>query len=546
MLDKLNLHTLIADPNREMRVLLHSQLVSIGVTDVKEASSSAIALNALHENRFDLALLEYNLGDGADGQQVLEHIRQEGLMARSAVVMLITGEATYGSVAQVAEYTPDGYLLKPFTAESLRSKLLPILQRKQQLKPAYARLDSGDFDGVLMVLGMLEKQEGVKHDTARLRGEVYLARHDFLAAQSHYSALTSKYPWAQMGLARALTGLGHHAEAAEVLAALVQATPMYYAPRDLLAEERFREGRTEEALALLEAAATESPTIARMRRVSQIAEAAGRAEKAVNWLNKVVDNNRYGLLQDPADHARLACLHTDLGMTDKAISLLSSAERTLPKDLINSPVLTAAKVISLKASIDKERASLANTTPSIRERREGLLKDSEARMLALAASLCEQDLAAVPGGSLTILAEALMVSNHADEAKSALGFAIDAGARTDRLQRRGHDALVASARQASSEVFGEKHREGLGLLKDNRYDEAVAVFEQLDSVKLPPAPVLANLIMALVGKIRHAGGGVAELRKARNCMARLRNNYPDYERLPAIEKALAQAEEPPG
>ena len=128
MLKDYNLNGLVVDDMAMMRGMMKSQLISLGVARVAEAANAALAVDKLRTGKFDLLLLDYYLGDATDGQQLLELIRNESLVASSAVIVMVTAEQGYGQVAKVAEHTPDAYLIKPFRPEAIKQVCGEILR----------------------------------------------------------------------------------------------------------------------------------------------------------------------------------------------------------------------------------------------------------------------------------------------------------------------------------------------------------------------------------------------------------------------------------
>jgi DNA-binding response OmpR family regulator len=84
--------------------------------------------------RYDIILCDYNLGQGKDGQQVLEEARFREFMSPSTIFVMITAENTMDMFMGVLEYSPDDYLIKPFTKEALGKKLRDLIRKKENLK----------------------------------------------------------------------------------------------------------------------------------------------------------------------------------------------------------------------------------------------------------------------------------------------------------------------------------------------------------------------------------------------------------------------------
>ena len=71
---------LIVDDFAEMRSLMRSMVAAFGARHIEVAANGEDAVAALESRRFDIILCDYNLGDGKDGQQVLEEAHHRNLL----------------------------------------------------------------------------------------------------------------------------------------------------------------------------------------------------------------------------------------------------------------------------------------------------------------------------------------------------------------------------------------------------------------------------------------------------------------------------------
>ncbi len=123
-------HVLIIDDMADMRSSLRNQIGSLEITNVGVASSIRDALDLLKQKRYDVILCDYYLGGSTDGQQFLEYLRTAKIISRATLFIMITAETGYESVITAAECLPDDYLLKPFTAETLRSRFQRLMEKR--------------------------------------------------------------------------------------------------------------------------------------------------------------------------------------------------------------------------------------------------------------------------------------------------------------------------------------------------------------------------------------------------------------------------------
>lgn len=130
-----NKSILIVDDFPGMRSMLKTMLLSYSATDVIECGNGVEAIEKMAERTFDIVLCDYNLGEGKDGQQILEEAKERDLIPYSTVYIMTTAENTSEMVMGAVEYQPDDYLSKPFTKQVLIARLKTLVEKKSFLKP---------------------------------------------------------------------------------------------------------------------------------------------------------------------------------------------------------------------------------------------------------------------------------------------------------------------------------------------------------------------------------------------------------------------------
>jgi two-component system chemotaxis response regulator CheY len=116
------MRALIVDDSRFMRVHLRRLLERAGV-ECMEAGDGCDALDALRGagNGFDLMLLDVNMPQ-MNGLECVRALREAGL-GPAMKVMMVTTESDNSFIESALQYGADEFLMKPFTAESLREKM---------------------------------------------------------------------------------------------------------------------------------------------------------------------------------------------------------------------------------------------------------------------------------------------------------------------------------------------------------------------------------------------------------------------------------------
>ena len=118
---------LIVDDSAMMRRILTNALASIGHKDLVEADGAEAALERLGENSIDLIITDWNM-PGMQGIDLLRAVRADPQM-KAMPVLLVTAEARRDQIVLAAEAGVNGYIVKPFTAQTLKEKIEKIFER---------------------------------------------------------------------------------------------------------------------------------------------------------------------------------------------------------------------------------------------------------------------------------------------------------------------------------------------------------------------------------------------------------------------------------
>jgi two-component system, chemotaxis family, chemotaxis protein CheY len=120
----LNTKFLVVDDFPTMRHIMRNYLKELGYTNVQEASDGIDALNKLHNGDFDFVLSDWNMPN-MSGIELLRCIRSDAKLSHLSVLM-VTTEARRERVIEAAQAGASGYIVKPFTADTLDAKLNKI------------------------------------------------------------------------------------------------------------------------------------------------------------------------------------------------------------------------------------------------------------------------------------------------------------------------------------------------------------------------------------------------------------------------------------
>jgi two-component system, chemotaxis family, chemotaxis protein CheY len=118
---------LIVDDSSVMRKIVERALRQAGLDAlvVHEAGNGTEGLDLLRANAVDLILSDINM-PSMDGLEFLRQLRQQNL-APGVPVVMITTESSEEHVKQAIQAGAQGYIRKPFTADQVKERVLPLV-----------------------------------------------------------------------------------------------------------------------------------------------------------------------------------------------------------------------------------------------------------------------------------------------------------------------------------------------------------------------------------------------------------------------------------
>lgn len=121
------IQTLIVDDSSVMRKIVERALRQAGLESlvVHEAGSGTEGLEVLKSRKVDLILSDINM-PSMDGLEFLRQIRTQQL-APGVPVVMITTESSEEHVKAAIQAGAQGYIRKPFTAEQVKERVLPLV-----------------------------------------------------------------------------------------------------------------------------------------------------------------------------------------------------------------------------------------------------------------------------------------------------------------------------------------------------------------------------------------------------------------------------------
>jgi two-component system, chemotaxis family, chemotaxis protein CheY len=112
---------LVVDDYKTMVRIVRNLLNQLGFHDVDEANDGATALAKLRARRFGLVISDWAM-EPMNGLELLQQVRADPDLKTLPFIM-ITAENRKERVAKAEQAGANGYIVKPFTAETLNDRI---------------------------------------------------------------------------------------------------------------------------------------------------------------------------------------------------------------------------------------------------------------------------------------------------------------------------------------------------------------------------------------------------------------------------------------
>jgi len=123
---------LVVDDMAAMRKILKTLLAQLGYKNVDEAEDGKQALEILKQNpdKYGLVITDWNMPN-MTGIELVQAIRNDEKLKHLPILM-VTAEAKKENVLAAIKAGVNNYIVKPFTAETLKEKIEKIFSSLQE------------------------------------------------------------------------------------------------------------------------------------------------------------------------------------------------------------------------------------------------------------------------------------------------------------------------------------------------------------------------------------------------------------------------------
>lgn len=499
-----SLRVLVIDDSPAMRKMLQLTVQSLGVQSIDLAESVFDVLLRIEKGgrKYDIILCDYILGDGRDGQHLLEELKARKLLPYSTVFIMVTAERAYEKVVNAVELAPDDYLLKPFSGQTLMDRITDQVEKKAQLARLYECLEAGRFEAAVA------EADRLLTETSRYRLEILRLKADALVqsgrldeAEAIYRAILEDrpIPWAQFGLA-SIEYRRHKLGTAEaILEGLLASAPRYTAACDLLAEVKHDLEKHQDAQAVLAHGVRMSPrNLRRHRRLGIAALLNDDLEAANASLTAVTEFGQHSSLVEPTDYSNLARCAIAMGDSGRALDIMNKGSQRLPQDRRMQAASLFVKGLADKDDPAAAQSAVQDAIRLLDEMREA--GEAAERDLALVAMESCIEVGMVDQASR--LADTLL-----DEQRSKTGevHATTVAAVTRAFNSAGAGAAAAAIFERTRKEMATINNEAVVLAQQGRLREAMTLFIRAASGKSASVVAMLNAIQAILGVFEEDG-----------------------------------------
>ncbi len=119
-----NKRILFVEDSPTMRRIIANSLQKLGVAVAVDAENGVDALEKIQSQEFDMVLTDWNMPE-MNGKELVEHIRKMDKY-KNLPILMITTRGMEEDVMTAIKTGVNGYIVKPFTPDILKKKMLEI------------------------------------------------------------------------------------------------------------------------------------------------------------------------------------------------------------------------------------------------------------------------------------------------------------------------------------------------------------------------------------------------------------------------------------
>ena len=522
-------HYLLVDDFIGIRILLRESLRNLGARHIDQAASGGEAMKLLAKTRYDVVLCDYNLGEGKNGQQVLEETRVRNLTAPSSVWLMVSAEKSVESVMGAAEHQPDAYLIKPITEGVLLTRLNRVWHKKQVFREIdQACMEKDYLRAAKLCDAQIEVNKLHELELLRMKASLLLKSGEPEKARAVYEKVLAErdYSWARAGLGKIRMNNGEHEAARQIFQGVIVENKYYIDAYDQMATAYQLMGQHEEACGVLEKAARLSPnSVPRQRNLGLAALKVGNVGMAEKAFRKCIAIGEYSVMKTPDAYLGLARVCGLKNETKEALALLTLAQKEFSGDQIALRAKITEGMVYHESG-DFRRARKAgdelDVMLSANAERPDIPTCLEMATLLFAVGVKESPVELL----------CYVIRNNHDNAQ--LLDEVQKIFDKARMSEEGLELIKASKKEAADMM-----NQGVSLWKTGRLDEAVVWMRNARAALPNNMRILFNSAQILISHLKMQGYDVERASEATEVLLHVDKILPGQQRFAQLMEQLA-------
>lgn len=523
-------NVLIVDDYMEMRSIFRDILSNCGaeVKKIHMATNGNEAIAWLKKVAFDIVLCDLILGNGKNGQQVLEEAKHQSLIGPACLWIMITAEKTTEAVTGAAEYQPDAYLLKPVTEASLRSRLAKIWAKKEAFAEIHKAMKQQDYAKAMSLCDQrLACDKAHAADLLRTKCDLLLVTGEYDRAKQVLEGILAErdFPWAKAALAKILLKKNDLDAAKCLLEETAEANPAYLEAQDLLAQTLQVMGDLAGAGNVLERAVKLSPnSVIRQKNLGQVSMKLGKTEDAERAFRKSVSLGENSALRTADAYLGLAKACSANKNSEQALKVLGQLNKNFATDEVRVKALAVEGMIHQQSGNSEKAKQIAGE---------------------IGQSIGDSNVHPDSEGALEI-ARLLMITGDKEKAIQLLQREIKNNPESAALLRdvaeifdqagMGEEGsrLIETSRQEAMLIMNR----GVLLISKGQYEEALSAMRDAYAVMPANIRVLLNLAHVIITYMQKNGATSELIDEARHSLQTANELSPGEPRFIRLTAAL--------
>lgn len=307
---------LVVDDFQQHLNFMRKSLLTIGFKHVVLAQSPTEALQKCKHYDFDLVFSDYNMGEGKNGQQLIEEMRYRKLARKDCVFVLLTAETSRDIVLGAIDIGPEAYIAKPFSDAFLRRKIDQLMDRQKCLAKVNSAIEAQEFTKAVQWCAEIA-DNFPRHFSwcQKTLAELYHSCGQYTEAIQIYNEYMDQKrvsDWALLGIAKCQLALGNYVDVEETVQRVLAVNMNCVAAYDLMGKCCSFNNDSVQAQKNLEFAVNLSPhSIERQTALGDIATINGDHECSAKAYRAAVRLSRHSIFDLPENYCSLAGSITD-------------------------------------------------------------------------------------------------------------------------------------------------------------------------------------------------------------------------------------------